>query len=161
MLCGLSSRAVMQRIRLTDHPHARGENPNDESGRRRNHRTIPTRVGKTPASARSAQPVSDHPHARGENALSASSGRFCCGPSPRAWGKPFGFWRRKRRLRTIPTRVGKTRGMPSSASGPSDHPHARGENALHPGRSNDPVGPSPRAWGKHCLLWVLRYRYQL
>jgi len=97
----------MQRIRLTDHPHARGENASLGSisptglgpsprawGKRLERqfrplllRTIPTRVGEPIWLLAAEAATADHPHARGENAGTAIFRIWPFGPSPRAWGK--------------------------------------------------------------------------
>ncbi len=50
-------------------------------------RTIPTRVGRTSASAALASVSTDHPHARGENFVAIRADSHQSGPSPRAWGE--------------------------------------------------------------------------
>ncbi len=132
----------------TDHPHARGENrkydrrfymiagPSPRAWGERSPppppwsgiRTIPTRVGRTTPPSETPEKSTDHPHARGENLLRILFFGPRCGPSPRAWGEPRAPSISLRYLRTIPTRVGRTRRTTSSAARPADHPHARGEN---------------------------------
>ena len=115
--------------RLSDHPHACGENSSAGSERRPvsgpsprvwgeqprrpapGHycRTIPTRVGRT-MRARSPRPaLPDHPHACGENARLLFSQFWELGPSPRVWGEPSNTIIQVGRNRTIPTRVGRTK----------------------------------------------------
>jgi len=53
-------------------------------------RTIPTHVGRTPASKSRARAASDHPHARGENPQNWSAADRRSGPSPRTWGERRG-----------------------------------------------------------------------
>src|SRR5262249_12585043 len=133
---------------VADHPHARGENPvglgipaatTGPSPRawgepHRDHaegagdRTIPTRVGRTCTLPNRSGNSSDHPHARGENVVSGLRRWYRSGPSPRAWGERLVGVRAGSECRTIPTRVGRTRGSPRAARPSSDHPHARGEN---------------------------------
>ena len=123
-----SSRSAAGRP-SSDHPHARGENepwlcrgefhygPSPRAwgkripGRARggSRRTIPTRVGKTETRAPLPGGVPDHPHARGENYVHRMPGLLRHGPSPRAWGKLREYTPDAVELRTIPTRVGKTR----------------------------------------------------
>ena len=111
----------------TDHPHARGENPNCggntvnscgpsprawgepmmHKNRFGTERTIPTRVGRTPSRLRARLEV-----------------------------------------RTIPTRVGRTNSPATALSVIADHPHARGENRARIGSRERIDGPSPRAWGE-------------
>src|SRR5208282_447536 len=70
------------------------------------------------------------------------------GPSPHAWGEHRDGRFRRRRIRTIPTRVGRTRSRSNSATGYSDHPHTRGENATFSSAWPLCSGPSPHAWGE-------------
>ena len=132
----------------SDHAHARGENSvRIQGGRLRDGpsprawgehelvslycvaiRTIPTRVGRTEA-----------PNICGD---------WCFGPSPRAWGEQHAHTVGLDSLRTIPTRVGRTRMICCALNGRSDHPHARGENAITGARFGSSSGPSPRAWGE-------------
>ncbi len=91
----------------SDHPHVRGENPQNAScwngvngpsprawGKRCAHdlyhrlrRTIPTCVGKTVGNDHAHLQSRDHPHVRGENDAPMTSTTGSGGPSPRAWGK--------------------------------------------------------------------------
>ena len=112
----------------TDHPHTRGENaPNVPSSRRmygpsphawgERHelrhiriceRTIPTRVGRTEGEWPSSRCYPDHPHTRGENPGRLYLRLRDTGPSPHAWGELISVRPLANRLRTIPTRVGRT-----------------------------------------------------
>ncbi len=150
------------------HPHARGENPCDRTGRpavrgspprawgkclpdhrrRKSARFTPTRVGKISCEGTGAgsQPV--HPHARGENEGETHGLAVRVGSPPRAWGKfphrqPGDPW-----SRFTPTRVGKICASRRPLRGMSVHPHARGENVRRTSRSSSPSGSPPRAWGK-------------
>ena len=149
-------------------PHARGENFGRERcfsagsgpsprawGKRRvqrlgrhGARSIPTRVGKTPTARASRSASSVHPHARGENGNLKSKTQEENGPSPRAWRKHPRQGLLWAVLRSIPTRVGKTRCGNRGASAWPVHPHARGENQLGSTPGTTYAGPSPRAWGK-------------
>ena len=73
---------------------------------------------------------------------------FDCGPSPHAWGEPAVPGRRIGRLRTIPTRVGRTTAETFSCRLLTDHPHTRGENMDRPSAAIEVSGPSPHAWGE-------------
>ena len=150
-------------------PRAWGERPASEV--RQPTRTIPTRVGRTSSSCRRSSGA-DHPHARGENSWLIS--RITCQPRtiPTRWGERASCDAVPSAGRTIPTRVGRTRGrrgLRCHVTGPSprawgerpapawmaiecraDHPHARGENACDR-RSPRRPGPSPRAWGERSL----------
>ncbi len=90
----------------------------------------------------------DHPHARGENVSRAVSRDAYHGPSPRAWGEPSLLVLAVIRLRTIPTRVGRTSCRLFHQSFAADHPHARGENRFNSEVGRRDRGPSPRAWGE-------------
>ena len=154
-----------------DHPHAGGENyhqdvdskpvhgpsprgwgkqhvPNQQRG---GLRTIPTRVGKTRVTNSPVTTTTDHPHAGGENVAEKLVPEDDDGPSPRGWGKLIRHRHRLQRLRTIPTRVGKTISSTVEFAGSADHPHAGGENVIPGGQSYSIIGPSPRGWGKREL----------
>ncbi len=153
---------------MADHPHAGGENvtplviclgvhgPSPRGwGERRNcgtrkspARTIPTRVGRTPRREPARCMVPDHPHAGGENAETQCGPVVVVGPSPRGWGElPFPSLPLKR-LRTIPTRVGRTSALQLVMVRRSDHPHAGGENFMAIAKIATAAGPSPRGWGE-------------
>src|SRR5439155_21409981 len=89
-------------------------------------------VGNTPPP--SVRPPSSpvHPHARGEHAAAVVALTLATGPSPRAWGTRGGLHQRALPHRSIPTRVGNTRGARPSRSQVSVHPHARGEHVADP-----------------------------
>src|SRR5439155_686261 len=111
-------------------------------------RTIPTRVGKTRSPNFKSSISTDHPHTRGENRSFCSQPNSRIGPSPHAWGKRDVQQRLRHAVRTIPTRVGKTRRRRPGSAFRSDHPHTRGENALRLCFMTGTSGPSPHAWGK-------------
>ncbi len=131
-----------------DHPHARGENSQELLGSNTGGgpsprawgehkragqialdlRTIPTRVGRTRGADEPTTRAADHPHARGENRVADHSKPTPTGPSPRAWGERRAVCQFVPTTRTIPTRVGRTRGADEPAARATDHPHARGEN---------------------------------
>ncbi len=147
---GRTLAGVANRILCADHPHARGENasvlrrvvraigPSPRAwGERRCrafcnavNRTIPTRVGRTLRRQKPRRKKSDHPHARGENRYVTGSVAEVSGPSPRAWGEREGGRAVGGVSRTIPTRVGRTHTWGRPMARWTDHPHARGENAL-------------------------------
>ncbi len=91
---------------------------------------------------------SDHPHAGGENPFWPFWRAAAVGPSPRGWGEHADKEVPVARMRTIPTRVGRTSSPPPTQRRIPDHPHAGGENQV----SNWPAvlrcGPSPRGWGE-------------
>ena len=70
------------------------------------------------------------------------------GPSPHAWGERADSQSRVHRLRTIPTRVGRTRVQGPPGQGSADHPHTRGENGMVGLETDTVPGPSPHAWGE-------------
>ena len=111
-------------------------------------RTIPTRVGRTSPRGQSSDRHSDHPHAGGENGVEFLPSSSPSGPSPRGWGEPRRAASRPRRIRTIPTRVGRTNLRRRSKSKSTDHPHAGGENPPDVLHSDPDPGPSPRGWGE-------------
>ncbi len=112
------------------------------------HRSIPTRVGKTAAGQRRAGPCSVHPHACGENGNYIRHRQDGNGPSPRVWGKLDTRAHALGRVRSIPTRVGKTPPGRSGSPARSVHPHACGENCGAALAPTGTYGPSPRVWGK-------------
>ncbi len=174
MLDGPSPRAWGERThmsighaRISDHPHARGENipirrsehlpcgPSPRAWGERHDACLstvshdgpsPRAWGERHARVGTMPPCPDHPHARGENSTPEDCA-YVHGPSPRAWGELL-----SRNVAIV-----------------TDHPHARGENAdADPTRWADvrtiPTrvgrtharsrrrtvgdGPSPRAWGE-------------
>src|SRR5271165_2539423 len=52
------------------------------------------------------------------------------------------------KIRTIPTRVGRTWRVARKLGTTTDHPHACGENVLATMWRNTSSGPSPRVWGE-------------
>ncbi len=157
-----------------DHPHARGENiiidmfrlallgPSPRAWGELTKlfcmdfpfRTIPTRVGRTPPTPLRSHQNPDHPHARGENLPSLPYPHSPTGPSPRAWGEHDGFCDVFSVFRTIPTRVGRTRGSTVMPAVGADHPHARGENNTPAAKDIVDDGPSPRAWGELVICFL-------
>ena len=94
-------------------------------------RSIPTRVGTTSAPSPPRTRPAVHPHACGDYGRPSFGVSVAAGPSPRVWGlrppTPGGPGTR----RSIPTRVGTTKGVPA-------------EQVYE-------VGPSPRVWGLRFL----------
>ncbi len=115
-------------MRLTVHPHARGENASPSRWPAAPPRSTPTRVGRTVRNCSCTVASSVHPHARGENwklpreivaeagppprawgERSRSTTRFQLGgPPPRAWGEQKLAIHDRPRARSTPTRVGRT-----------------------------------------------------
>ena len=165
--CGENCRAYAGVRQVTVHPHACGENE-CRTACCRDVRSIPTRVGKTDSCGQISK-AQVHPHACGENDKCWRYRRPVSGPSPRVWGKP------KRgadasRVRSIPTRVGKTASVParslsirsiptrvgktwSSMCRPSAihavHPHACGENVTVSIIACAPCAVHPHACGEN------------
>ena len=161
--CGLA-----RSLRLTDHPHAGGENcskamsdcavcgpsprgwgelhPRNRWGDQG--RTIPTRVGRTHRPLHVPEPAPDHPHAGGENNNQVTVSASLYGPSPRGWGEHSNGSGEATLTRTIPTRVGRTTIWSTLESLTADHPHAGGENVESMPTTLLHFGPSPRGWGE-------------
>src|SRR5260370_149848 len=70
--------------------------------------TIPTRVGRTAPDQQTKMLIADHPHACGENLVPDTSTIREYGPSPHVWGEHHYRNSDIGRMRTIPTRVGRT-----------------------------------------------------
>ena len=168
---GNTARCCRCCLRMTVHPHARGEHwaemceVKDLFGssprpwgthqfvdrRERPRRFIPTPVGNT--TSRSTRPArrSVHPHARGEHHTASFSGSPYSGSSPRPWGTPPPDQGGDPRRRFIPTPVGNTP-APIGADGMGAvHPHARGEHRRNEKLPSCSFGSSPRPWGTRCL----------
>ncbi len=111
-------------------------------------RIIPTRVGKGARAPSRRSGSRDHPHAGGERSARAGAEVSEGGSSPRGWGKAAPFRSRRRRLRIIPTRVGKGDCRPGSRRLDRDHPHAGGERKQSGWAPRGVLGSSPRGWGK-------------
>src|SRR5436309_524547 len=109
-------------------------------------RTIPTRVGRTISGPSEGTARPDHPHAGGENNSVTDKTENEYGPSPRGWGERYPCRRKGQRVRTIPTRVGRTGFAPWASPLLPDHPHAGGENFPGASQWHDGFGPSPRGW---------------
>ena len=153
---------------LSDHPHTRGENawlqpsasllsgpsphawgePKSNTRVAHRRRTIPTRVGRTRWWALDSTAFPDHPHTRGENHGPDLNCHVETGPSPHAWGERAITGGFALAVRTIPTRVGRTRASPLPKSSRADHPHTRGENFQESSSADRKTGPSPHAWGE-------------
>ncbi len=164
---GKSQRSLVGRASYSVHPHARGEvldllslilwlagssprawgSPKPTRPKTKNHRFIPTRVGKSWPGTPKMRAMSVHPHARGEVRVRAFEGVDHGGSSPRAWGSPGICRADDNRGRFIPTRVGKSTSAPSSPSTTAVHPHARGEVTDPRQLTMEGIGSSPRAWG--------------
>ena len=149
------------------HPHVRGEHIScialntsacgssprawgTRSPRRccaRTRRFIPTCVGNTTARTSPTRSGTVHPHVRGEHWPSTSRTRAISGSSPRAWGTLCSQVVIAVCERFIPTCVGNTRPRRRRTSGPTVHPHVRGEHLAYGVVDACEPGSSPRAWG--------------
>ena len=116
---------------------------------------IPARAGKTRARRPNVAHKSAHPRAGGENCRRIVLPASGLGSSPRGRGKRRPPWLRRRHVRLIPARAGKTCQAGSTPTTLTAHPRAGGENwVCPPGRSGSP-GSSPRGRGKRDgLVWV-------
>ena len=178
---GNTSASTSQRRSGSVHPHARGEHHagcdhvscGDGSsprtwgtqwrwgGGRGHHRFIPTHVGNTNRVCPPTFTATVHPHARGEHPSRLSRGRDGFGSSPRTWGTPSSDCTGLQGSRFIPTHVGNTPPSRRACTGPSVHPHARGEHVAHPSMLRRHIGSSPRTWGtpvaERCRRGISRF----
>ncbi len=74
------------------------------------------------------------------------------GPSPRGWGELDLSDQQIALMRTIPTRVGRTKTATVTLNVFTDHPHAGGENDGRGKVSGNSRGPSPRGWGERPVV---------
>ena len=77
-------------------------------------RAIPTRVGKSSSPSSIGGRSAGHPHAGGEIWVKAWLVSCVFGPSPRGWGNHTQAAPHTKAARAIPTRVGKSLGLPMS-----------------------------------------------
>ena len=168
---GTSAACRRPTVTSSDHPHACGDialalGDRDDLGGpsprvwghpRTGHRgvvlgrSIPTRVGTSPADCLTHRPTTVHPHACGDIACLDKQGDVIPGPSPRVWGHRGHAGARARRHRSIPTRVGTSLDFQAfftpSLRFLSRTPSRRAdENSRRQQReaSDRPVGDSPR-----------------
>ena len=147
-----------------DHPHAGGENGVRSGDGRPPPRTIPTRVGRTPASRASCDRIRpDHPHAGGENATEQRPERAQHTDHPHAGGEnmPVVDGRRDDLRGPSPRGWGERSLPPGPRPSPSDHPHAGGENAAArlQGRGLPPDHPhagGENTWPTRMIRSILR-----
>ena len=76
--------------------------------RKKGRRFIPTCVGNTAGCSGKSFFTTVHPHVRGEYIFATAPRTHRSGSSPRAWGIPVTFSRKKQHGRFIPTCVGNT-----------------------------------------------------
>ncbi len=110
-------------------------------------RFIPTQVGNTKQGAAISCSPSVHPHTSGEYLAMPGVGFATNGSSPHKWGiqrseNPYVIL-----LRFIPTQVGNTLSLSSSASLQPVHPHTSGEYVSGICRASTNLGSSPHKWG--------------
>ena len=164
---GNASTASISSMRMSVHPHARGERieefealeTGDGSSPRpwgtrpiasepaEGGRFIPTPVGNARTIAREGYARAVHPHARGERRGKSDAIASFHGSSPRPWGTQQKQKQKHIYRRFIPTPVGNANRQPGGGARGSVHPHARGERSTTPRSSAVCVGSSPRPWG--------------
>ncbi len=110
-------------------------------------RSIPTRVGTTGGLSPGAAGKPVHPHACGDYGMGAGLKLGSPGPSPRVWGLRGPGVPLLQPRRSIPTRVGTTRGFPRPPWSGTVHPHACGDYGGGMAAQSRSIGPSPRVWG--------------
>ncbi len=110
-------------------------------------RFIPTSVGNGCPKLMFPRVHAVHPHERGERAMSRRAGIGTIGSSPRAWGTGYTWLCSGQFGRFIPTSVGNGVRAEYDRIDESVHPHERGERFPAPGKTRQPGGSSPRAWG--------------
>ncbi len=173
---GNTRKAAPRRRHNAVHPHGRGEyhtpssRPQSFCGpsprawgihrqrprRQHEHRSIPTGVGNTGAGRRRTSPRTVHPHGRGEYNAGYEVWGHTDGPSPRAWGIREAPKTLHQKLRSIPTGVGNTELLRAPVGRTAVHPHGRGEYVTEGLAELVIEGPSPRAWGIHCVQSIAR-----
>ena len=109
-------------------------------------------MGQTPLAAAPGSGAAVHPHACGADDTPAGRDLVRDGSSPRVWGGQRRQQRRHRRLRFIPTRVGRTPPAGRSDAATPVHPHACGADDRPADPSFSFTGSSPRVWGGLDLL---------
>jgi len=164
---GNTHQIIFSRLRITVHPHTRGEysrrrdiptrsrgSPPHAWGIRRRLddetmrlRFTPTRVGNTVSSMRNVGALSVHPHTRGEYYRELRDGARVDGSPPHAWGIRWENRRARELNRFTPTRVGNTITRVTLFATKTVHPHTRGEYVAVCQRCLDDIGSPPHAWG--------------
>ena len=159
-------------LRISVHPHARGEDNICKLIRRILHgspprtwgrlaernclykpqRFTPTHVGKTLDTMKTVVDYMVHPHARGEDGslwIVRHPGR---GSPPRTWGRRRTLSYKFFLLWFTPTHVGKTSKAALTGFARTVHPHARGEDQTRVSESDTEDGSPPRTWGRHQFI---------
>ena len=132
----------------TAHPRSRGENGQASAAYFAALGSSPLTRGK-PRQDQSSQPnATAHPRSRGENAWIAASLSWSMDSSPLTRGKRRIGLYQGRRVRLIPTHVGKTSQRTRASPPARAHPHSRGENGPTSYAGNITVGSSPLTRGK-------------
>ncbi len=156
------------RSRISVHPRANGERLSDESERGsgsgssprergevehvgvlgQEHRFIPARTGRGPASAAAPAPPPVHPRANGERPSPAPSTPSSGGSSPRERGEDRLRPRRSGAVRFIPARTGRGSASSAASRRPAVHPRANGERSADFRTADIGNGSSPRERGE-------------
>ena len=134
--------------RRSEHPHGRGEKVVSPERRRAGIRNIPTGVGRRTTRNLDSIFLPEHPHGRGEKTKNIPHQRPKDGTSPRAWGEGGIPGVHFRRVRNIPTGVGRSTPLAGVLFCAEEHPHGRGEKARASVVQTREDGTSPRAWGE-------------
>ena len=114
----------------------------------RRHRFTPTGVGTIGGRRITATLAAVHPHGRGDNDAPDVIPAIRRGSPPRAWGQCGGSCHTTVPRRFTPTGVGTMRFARFAHSGPSVHPHGRGDNMAFQPVPDTARGSPPRAWGQ-------------
>ena len=165
---GKTRRATKRAVRSRAHPHSRGENVLNKTGRPEpvgsspltrgkrcpnplgidNLGLIPTHAGKTVDSWSIAGTRWAHPHSRGENVSVPLIQVATLGSSPLTRGKLDKVRGHQGHGGLIPTHAGKTAIRRRIKSLRRAHPHSRGENSTPLAASCAVMGSSPLTRGK-------------
>ena len=166
-------------VRVTVHPHARGEHgvlvnqffTHDGSSPRpwgtyqmgltgaAVNRFIPTPVGNISSLPMASLELSVHPHARGEHFFLTDGLVGVVGSSPRPWGTFTELNQLAFGQRFIPTPVGNIVFPAIRRESGAVHPHARGEHICDIRNAESGNGSSPRPWGT-CANVLPNHRLQ-
>jgi len=145
---GTTRRLCYSRLRLSVHPHGRGDNVVLDPFKPLQMRFTPTGVGTTPTTRLSVATTTVHPHGRGDNVGGWGGAIARGGSPPRAWGQLGGLEIPQSSSGFTPTGVGTTPGRRRQIFALAVHPHGRGDNALRAARAAGRHGSPPRAWGQ-------------
>ena len=109
--------------------------------------SIPTCVGKPGGSHQARGKPQVYPHVCGETYDAHTKWSIPAGLSPRVWGNLGASTSHIRKIRSIPTCVGKPSYSLAILSIIGVYPHVCGETRFCCGHGNSPMGLSPRVWG--------------